>query len=89
MEDPRKTGWNRPRKRVKYRAVIRKRQKLELDLAWLRNWFVLTADEKRVIALIVAIAIVGVIARYLHLRGERADAYEPQGLGLVAQGGMR
>ncbi len=69
--------------------MIRKRQKLELDLEWLRNWFVLTTGEKQVIALVVAIAIVGLVARYLHLRSERADAYEPHGLEQVAQRGMR
>ena len=71
--------WNLRAKRVHWQAV-KARKRLNLDWAWLRSWFMLTADEKKVLAGIVAIVLVGLAARYLHLRNEQPEPYQPAGL---------
>lgn len=60
--------------------MIPKRKKLEFDFTWLRAWFDLTAQERVLVAGILAIALVGVAARYLYLRSEKAEVYTPAGL---------
>lgn len=60
--------------------MVKARKRLEFDWGWLRSWFMLTADEKKVLAGIATVVLVGLIARYLHLRGERPEPYQPAGL---------
>ncbi|HPF98668.1 MAG TPA: hypothetical protein PLE77_01270 [Kiritimatiellia bacterium] len=59
---------------------MKAKKHLEFDWSWLRSWFMLTADERKVLAGIVAIVLVGLIARHLHLRNERPEPYQPAGL---------
>ena len=47
------------------------------DARWLRAWFAMTPDERLVVAGILAIALVGLSARYWHLKHQRAEPYEP------------
>ncbi len=76
--EPQKTG-TRPQSRYTG-AMVKARKRLEFDWAWLRSWFMLTADEKKVLAGIAAIVLVGLAARYLHLRNEQPEPYQPAGL---------
>jgi hypothetical protein len=43
------------------------------------RWFGLTAEEKRFLAGLLAIALTGLVARYVHLRREAAEPYQPAG----------
>ena len=45
-----------------------------------RLWFDLTNEERRLLAGILAIVFIGLCARYLALKGERAEPYRPEGL---------
>ena len=51
----------------------------------LRPWFALTVQERWFIAGILAIVLVGLAARWAHLRGERPVAYQPVGVEEGAQ----
>jgi hypothetical protein len=57
--------------------VSAKRRKLEFDWSWLRSWFDLTGQERWFVGGILAIALVGLFARYLHLRSEKPAPYRP------------
>ncbi len=46
----------------------------------LKVWFELTPDERLFIGGILVIVLIGLIARYVHLKNQKAEAYEPQGL---------
>lgn len=46
----------------------------------LKPWFLLTGQEQRAVLLILALAIIGLAARYWHLHRELPDPYEPAGL---------
>ena len=59
---------------------MKAKKRLEFDWGGLRSWFMLTADERKVLAGIIAVVLVGLIARYLHLRNERPVPYQPAGL---------
>ncbi len=48
------------------------------DVARLRAWFDLAPDERRFLAGILAIAVIGLTARYLHLRKEKPAPYPPE-----------
>lgn len=63
-----------------------KRRRLEFDLRWLRAWFDLTAGEKKFVAGILAIALIGLVARYFHLKNLRPEPYQPEGIRQAAQG---
>lgn len=52
-------------------------KKASWDARWLRAWFSMTADERLVVAGILAIALVGLSARYWHLKHQQAEPYEP------------
>jgi len=54
-----------------------------------RMGFDLTIEERRLIVGILAIVLVGLTARYLSLRGERPDTYQPEGLKKIEQKGVR
>lgn len=64
-----------------------KRRKLEFDWSWLRAWFDLTGDERLFVGGIIAIALVGLFARYLHLKNEKPAPYQPPGVEAMAQRG--
>ena len=44
------------------------------------RWFALTRDEKIFLGGIAAILAIGLAARYVHLRGQGPDLYEPEGI---------
>jgi len=46
----------------------------------IRSWFALTPGECIVLGGILLIFLIGLMARYLHLRGSKAELYEPAGL---------
>ena len=47
------------------------------DARWLRAWFSMTPDERLVIAGVLTIALVGLSARYWHLKHLKPEPYEP------------
>jgi hypothetical protein len=55
------------------------RKKTGVDLRWLRAWFDLAPDERKFVAGILAIALVGMVARYVHLRNEKPETCRPEG----------
>ncbi|MFH0953364.1 MAG: hypothetical protein V1873_03445 [Verrucomicrobiota bacterium] len=63
------------------------RRKLEIDLRWLRAWFDLTADERKFVAGILVIAVIGLAARYFHLKNQKAEPYQPEGVRQAEYGG--
>lgn len=42
-----------------------------------KPWFVLTTEERLVVAGVLTILAIGLVARYLHLSGKTADTYPP------------
>lgn len=64
-------------------------RKDRFETGWLRAWFLLTRDERRFVAAIVLIFLIGLTARYLHLRSEKAEAYTPAGLERTGPGERR
>lgn len=42
-----------------------------------RLWFALTGEERLFLAGVLALALLGLTARYLHLRGQRAEPVAP------------
>ena len=52
----------------------------QVDLSWLRSWFSLAPDERKIIAGILAIALLGLVARYVHLRSQHPDPIQPAGV---------
>ena len=51
------------------------------DARWVRAWFTMTPDERLFVAGILAIALVGLSARYWHLKHQQAEPYEPPEIG--------
>ena len=51
------------------------------DARWLRAWFSTTPDERLVVAGILAIALIGLTARYWHLKHQAAEPYPPPEIG--------
>ncbi len=49
----------------------------------------LTLEERRLLLGILAIAMLGLAARYLHLRGEQPAPYQPQGVKQLEQRSTR
>jgi hypothetical protein len=64
----------------------KKRQRLEIDWEWLKAWFDLAPGERGFLAGVLAIALVGLVARYLHLRHETPQPYSPAGIEQAANG---
>jgi len=60
-----------------------RRTKSGIDLRWLRSWFALTPQERRYLAGVLAIAVVGLAARYIHLRTEKPEPYHGEGAAAV------
>ena len=58
----------------------RARKKSGVDLSWLRAWFDLAPDERKFMAGILAIALVGLWARYVHLKNQKPEAIAPEGV---------
>lgn len=56
------------------------REKSKIDLNWLRSWFGLAPDERKFVAGILAIALVGLVARYVHLKNQKPEPIAPQGV---------
>ncbi|MBN1268338.1 MAG: hypothetical protein JXB04_02025 [Kiritimatiellae bacterium] len=65
----------------------KKKDDIEAMPPFLRAWFALTEQERWFIAGILLIALVGITARYFHLKGEKAEPYEPEGAGALYKGG--
>jgi hypothetical protein len=53
------------------------------------GWFRLSPEERGFIGGILLIALIGLVARHLHLRSQRADRYQPAGLENTTQGARR
>lgn len=51
-----------------------------VDLRWLRSWFDLAPDERTFVAGILAIALVGLVARYVHLKNQKPEPIAPEGV---------
>ena len=47
--------------------------------------FALTGEERLVLGALVAIALVGIVARYLHLKSEQAEPYQPASVTLTRE----
>ena len=56
------------------------RKKSGVDLSWLGAWFDLSPDERKFVAGILAIALVGLVARYVHLKNQKPEAIVPEGV---------
>jgi hypothetical protein len=56
------------------------RNKSKVDLSWLRSWFDLAPDERKFMAGILAIALVGLVARYVHMKNQKPEPVAPQGV---------
>jgi hypothetical protein len=56
------------------------RKKSGVDLSWLRAWFDLAPDERKFVAGILAIALVGLLARYVHLKNQKSEPIAPEGV---------
>ena len=54
-----------------------------------RAWFSLTRQEQLLLSAVLAIILVGVTARYFHLKNEKPEPYDPEGIGLVTDGDTR
>ncbi len=54
----------------------------------LASWLGLTYQERVMIAMVLGIALVGLAARYLHLKGERPVPYDPGSPAAVDQKGL-
>lgn len=52
----------------------------------LRLWFALTSEERVFLAGILLIALIGLTARYLYLRGQRPEPYTPPPAAAHAEG---
>lgn len=44
---------------------------------FIRLWFGLTANERMYVAVVLLIALIGLVARYSHLKRERAEPFDP------------
>jgi hypothetical protein len=53
-------------------------RKSGVDLSWLRAWFDLSPSERKCVAGILAIALVGLVARFVHLRNQKPEFYQPE-----------
>jgi len=49
----------------------------------LKAWFALTVQERWLLAGVLAVFLVGLAARYLHLRQESPEPYHPEGSALL------
>jgi hypothetical protein len=58
-----------------------------IDLGWLRSWFDLAPDERKFVAGILAIAVVGLVARYVHLKNQKPEPVSPEGVEQAARTG--
>ncbi len=56
------------------------------EKAILRAWFFLTYHERLFLAGILVILLIGIVARYFHLKGENPNPYNPKGLEQVNPG---
>lgn len=65
------------------------REKSRVDLSWLRSWFDLAPGERKFLAGILAIALVGLVARYVHLKNQKPEPVVPQGMEQAGQAGGR
>ncbi|MFH0879361.1 MAG: hypothetical protein V2A34_06575 [Lentisphaerota bacterium] len=41
------------------------------------TWFDLTQEERRFFLGVLAIALIGLVARFIHLKGEKPENYQP------------
>jgi hypothetical protein len=58
------------RRRFYYRAMVKR----------LERWFALTREERLLVLSIIAIALIGTVARAWHLKHRTAQPYHPPGL---------
>jgi hypothetical protein len=53
-------------------------KKSDIDLRWLKAWFDLAPDERKLVAGILAIALVGLVARHMHLKNQKPESIAPE-----------
>ena len=63
------------------------RKKSGVDLSWVRSWFDLAPDERKFVAGILAIALVGLVARYVHLKNQKPEPVTPEGVAQASRAG--
>jgi hypothetical protein len=68
--------------------MIPKKKKLELDLDWLKSWFDFAPEERLLLAGILAIALIGLTARYMYLTRQQPEICQPSGLPAHQHGGF-
>ena len=56
---------------------------MKKTLRQLSYLFTLTREEQVFLAGVLAIALVGIAARYWHLRHEKPEAYQPEGVAMT------
>jgi len=66
--------------------MVKPRKKLEIDLGWLKPWFDLTVDERKLLGAILVLAVIGLTARYVHAKRQKPEQTEP---GRIAQADWR
>jgi hypothetical protein len=54
---------------------------------YLMAWFYLNPKERLYLVLVILIALIGITARHLHLKSEKAVSYHPEGIEQSATGG--
>ena len=62
-------------------------KKSKVDLSWVRSWFDLAPDERKFVAGILAIALVGLVARYVHLKNQKPEPTAPEGVEQAGRAG--
>lgn len=70
------------------RMPVKPKKKLEMELGWLTSCFDFAPRERLLLGGILAIAVIGLTTRYLHLRNQRPEPYEPAGLRPAMPGGV-
>lgn len=58
-------------------------------VAIVRSWFTLSPQEISVLAGVLAIFLLGLLARYVILRGEKPEFYQPTGVAERPEGATR
>lgn len=58
-------------------------------VAIVRSWFALSTKEISVLACVLAIFVLGLLARYVFLRGEQPETYQPTGVAERPEGATR
>jgi plastocyanin domain-containing protein len=46
----------------------------------LKGWFILTQNERLLVAAILSIALIGLVVKFFYLKKEKPEIFEPEGL---------